>query len=56
MSSVLDTAELTMKEGLDDCIPRRKGFSAPMTGAHRIPLFREDLMPKHMHNWCVPSQ
>jgi hypothetical protein len=37
-----------MKEGSEDCIPQRKGFSTPVTGAQRIPLFREDLMPKHV--------
>jgi hypothetical protein len=37
--------EVTMKQGLDDCTPRRKVFSPPVTGGHRIPLFRENLMP-----------
>jgi hypothetical protein len=37
-----DIVEVTMNEGLDDCIPRRNGFSVPVTVRHRIPLFRED--------------
>ena len=55
-SSALDPVEVTMKEGSEDCIPRRKGFSTPVTGVHRIPLFRQHLMPKHVHNYCVQSR
>ena len=51
---MLDTVEVSMKEDSDDCIPRRKGFSTPVTGAHRIPLLREDLIPRHVHN-CLRS-
>jgi hypothetical protein len=43
---VLDPVEVTMKEDSDDCIPRRKVFSTLVTGAQRIPLLREDLMPQ----------
>jgi hypothetical protein len=50
MSSVLDTFEVSMKHGSDDCIPRRKAFSTPVIGAYRIPLSRKDLMPKHVHS------
>jgi hypothetical protein len=37
-----------MKEDSDDCIPRRKVFLALVTGAHPIPLLREDLIPKRV--------
>jgi hypothetical protein len=40
-SSVLDTAEVNMKEDSDDCIPRRKVFSTLVNGALPIPLFRD---------------
>jgi hypothetical protein len=43
---VLDPDEVTMKEDSDDCIPQRKVFSALVTGAHPIPLLREDLIPQ----------
>jgi hypothetical protein len=45
-SSELDTVEVTMKEDSDDCIPQRKVFSTLVTGAHPIPLSREDLIPQ----------
>jgi hypothetical protein len=43
---VLDPVEVTMKEDSDDCIPQRKVFSTLVTGAHPIPLLREDLIPQ----------
>ena len=46
MSSVLDPVEVTMKEDSDDCILQRKVFSTLVTGAHPIPLLREDLIPQ----------
>ena len=47
--SMLGIVEASMKEGLEDYIPRRKGFSTPVTGEHQIPLLREDLMPKNVY-------
>jgi hypothetical protein len=35
-----------MKEDSDNCIPRRRVFSTLVTGAHPIPLLREDLAPQ----------
>jgi hypothetical protein len=34
-----------MKEDSDDCILQRRVFSTLVTGAHPIPLLREDLIP-----------
>jgi hypothetical protein len=43
---VLDPVEVTMKEDSDNCILQRKVFSTLVTGAHPIPLLREDLIPQ----------
>ena len=52
MSSVLDPVEATMKEDSDDCILQRKVFSTLVTGAHPIPLLREDAIPQaHAPLW-----
>ena len=51
---MLDTAEVTMKEDSDDCIPLRKVFSTLPTDGYQIPLFRGRLMPRHGDN-CLRS-
>jgi hypothetical protein len=47
-SSAFDPIEVTMKEDSDDCIPRRGVFSTLVTGAHPIPLFRDDFIPRNV--------